>query len=484
MRVPIVVTLIAVLLVLMLFSLHENVQSQAQFLTYENPDYDVSIQYPNDWTPSEDNLLRHQVVMFSAPEIEEKESSVSTIIYIPAELVVAVQPLYSPNMTLSQFVKQFLNEAYSSPSDYRIIESSNTTFAGMPAQKIIMYEYGDDSNSKVQRTIGIHNGTAYMIKYLAEPGQFDSYLPTAQAMIDSFQPSIRQQITGVPQTQLNDVVSNMTQDRNVTESIAASSVPQQEDSILLQPQSSSTNDLLKLPKILLVRDEVTDDSRLPLRFSITNGIITDLTSSGSTKGDLHGWYPQVAFHFNEPSQIGLVNVKHVLTGPIKSYGSPDEILEDANYWENVPLNEQVVLEMNQPGLNYLVAAVQFANGTSGVYSAVMDVDVGFGTKSQGEDNLDFEMDEGADYNILDKSEIENIQSDPGFQRAASNILCSDLNDYGFQVCQQDRIISDSATQQPPSESTDITSLFEEGDEDNENDEDDEDNGDEDDEDSN
>ena len=447
MKVPIVVTLVAEL-VLMLFSLHENVQSQAQFLTYENPDYDVSIQYPNDWTPSEDNLLRHQVVMFSAPEIEEKESTVSTIIYIPAELVVAVQPLYSPNMTTSQFVKQFLNEAYSSPSDYKIIESSNTTFAGMPAQKIIMYEYGDDSNSKVQRTIGIHNGHAYMIKYLAEPGQFDSYLPTAQAMIDSFQPSIRQQTTGVPQERLNEIVSNMTQDRNVTEPITASSVPQQEeDSILLQPQSSSTSDLLNLPKILLVRDEVTGDSRLPLRFSITNGIITDLTSSGSTKGDLNGWYPQVAFHFNEPSQIGLVNVKHVLTGPIKSYGSPDGILDDANYWENVPLNEQIVLEMNQPGLNYLVAAVQFANGTSGVYSAVMDVDVFFGSKSEEEDIMDFEMDEGTEYNILDKSEIENIQTDPGFQRAVSNIICSDLNDYGFQVCQQDRITSDTTTQQ-------------------------------------
>ena len=70
---------------LLLLSLYENVQSQAQFLTYENPDYDISIQYPNDWTPSEDNLLRHQVVIFSAPEIEEKESSVSTIIYIPAD---------------------------------------------------------------------------------------------------------------------------------------------------------------------------------------------------------------------------------------------------------------------------------------------------------------------------------------------------------------------------------------------------------------
>ena len=69
------------------------------------------------------------------------------------------------------------------------------------------------------------------------------------------------------------------------------------------------------------------------------------------------------FHFNQPSQIGLGNVRHVLTGPIKSYGSPEDILEDANYWGHLPLNEQLVLEMNQPGLNYPVVAVQFANGT-------------------------------------------------------------------------------------------------------------------------
>lgn len=124
-----------------------------------------------------------------------------------------------------------------------------------------------------------------------------------------------------------------------------------------------------------------------------------------------------------------------MSGPIKSYDSPEDILEDANYWKNVPLNEQVVLEMNQPGPNYLVAAVQFANGTYGVYSAVMDVDAS-GSKSAGEDYLDFEMDEGADFNILDKSDIEDIQSDPGFQQAASNIICSDLNNNGFQVCQQ------------------------------------------------
>ena len=118
---------------------------------------------------------------------------------------------------------------------------------------------------------------------------------------------------------------------------------------------------------------------------------------------------------------------------------------------------------------------------------MMDVDVFFGSKSEEEDIMDFEMDEGTEYNILDKSEIENIQTDPGFQRAVSNIICSDLNDYGFQVCQQDRITSDTTTQQPPSSSTDITSLFEERDEDDDNESDeneDEDNGDGDDEDNN
>jgi hypothetical protein len=56
------------------------------------------------------------------------------------------------------------------------------------------------------------------------------------------------------------------------------------------------------------------------------------------------------------------------------------------------IQRQVSLEMNQPGLNYLVLAVQFADGTSGVYSGVMDVDA-FSSKSQGENYLDYQLDE-------------------------------------------------------------------------------------------
>lgn len=116
----------------------------------------------------------------------------------------------------------------------------------------------------------------------------------------------------------------------------------------------------------------------------------------------------VRFHFDDPGQAGLVGVRHLLLGPIKSYGTPSDILEESSYYTNNPLNEQVVLELDQPGLNYFIASVQFANDTTGVYSNIMD-NKAFGTKSSAEDYLEFKMDEGNDYNILEDSEIDNIQ---------------------------------------------------------------------------
>ena len=78
------------------------------------------------------------------------------------------------------------------------------------------------------------------------------------------------------------------------------------------------------------------------------------------------------------------------------------------------------MELDQPGLNYFITSVQFANNTIGIYSNIMD-NKGF-TKSSDEDFLDFKIDD---------SDIDNIQSDPMFQQIASNIICSDLAEYGF-----------------------------------------------------
>jgi len=168
-----------------------NIDAQkSDFKKYENTDYNIKIDYPSKWKTSENNLAQNQIVIFSAPELEEKESSVSSFIIIPARVAIASQQTPSTNMTLDNFTNYFIDNTYSSPTQYKIIDKSKTTLAGNEAVELLMYEYVGEQTSKVKRVFSLFdNDTAYMIKYTAEPGTFSKYLPIAQQMIDSFRPT-------------------------------------------------------------------------------------------------------------------------------------------------------------------------------------------------------------------------------------------------------------------------------------------------------
>ncbi|MGH9977855.1 MAG: hypothetical protein ACRD8Z_18770, partial [Nitrososphaeraceae archaeon] len=326
--------------------------AQTPFTAYYNSDYDIQLDYPNDWTVKHDNLPPYQVVRFSAPEIEEQETSLHTIIYIPATVAVAVQQLDSANITTDKFIDQFFDFAYSSPSEFRTIETSNTTLAGIVAKKIVMYEYLKGDNNKVMRVIGTQNGTAFSVKYAAEPGSYDEYLPTAQRMIDSLTISPVDSLNNISQTPTPAAIQTDRETSGTNPETIMQNVSSQNQSapFLLQP-SSEEQSIVELPNRLIVTDEVLGDNRLPARANMINGQLQELNGQGETKGELSRFYPPVRFHFDDPSQIGLVGISHLLLGPIKSYDSPNEILEESRYYTNVPLNEQVVLELDQPGLN-------------------------------------------------------------------------------------------------------------------------------------
>jgi hypothetical protein len=155
-------------------------------IPYNNPDYKISLQYPSNWKISEENLRSHQVVTFSAPEITQKLTKLSSIIFIPAQFGIAVEPLPSKNSTILQYVSQFFNSGYHGVSNYKIVNSSRTMLGGVPGEKIIMYDYLNNHTSEVMRIIGVENGTAYRIAYYAEPGTFSTYLPVIEQMIASF----------------------------------------------------------------------------------------------------------------------------------------------------------------------------------------------------------------------------------------------------------------------------------------------------------
>jgi hypothetical protein len=197
-----------------------------------------------------------------------------------------------------------------------------------------------------------------------------------------------------------------------------------------------------LPQSLRVTDISMGDSQLPLRASIINNErVGELTDASQNRGKLGEYFPIVVFHLDaQPVEFekGSTIIKHVLMGQIKSYDSTDDVLKEANYWKDILLDKKVALELDYPGLHYFVAAVEFANGTSGIYSGKMDANV-IGIKPSFDEFIQFQLGLGETSSgivKIEQSDIDTSLSDLPFQRVASEIICSDLSDNGFRGCNE------------------------------------------------
>jgi len=194
-------------------------------------------------------------------------------------------------------------------------------------------------------------------------------------------------------------------------------------------------DLNDLPKVLTITDNFKSKS-IPLRALISEGIVTQVDKQSDirpVKLNLDDWNQALSFHFNRPSKVGLDRIENVIAGQIKSYESVEDTLEDATLWEDIPLNEEVILSFDHKGHNFIIVEVGFVNGASGIYYGTFELDA-FGSKSQAEDVLELEMDEAdGELNIMDDSEPEIDLNDP-FWQISQLIVCEELKENGFQIC--------------------------------------------------
>jgi hypothetical protein len=218
---------------------------------------------------------------------------------------------------------------------------------------------------------------------------------------------------------------------------------QQQKTGVITTNSTTSSTTTKLPQALVVNDVTMGDTPLPLRSSTINGEPTaEFTSSVPGEGKLAEYYPIVLFNFKaQPVEFekGDLIMKHLLIGPIKSYDSADIITDEANYWKDIPLNERVALEIDHPGPHYLIASVQFSNRTSGIYSGIMDVNA-VGIKPSPGNSIQFQLDgtsAASKVVKIEQSDVVASEMDPAFQEIASRIVCSDLSDNGFEVCENE-----------------------------------------------
>jgi hypothetical protein len=393
-------------------------------ISYENTDYGIKIQYPYNWKNVE-SVDQNAIVTFSAPEIREKKSSTLINIYQPAHVILAVENISSSNLNLNDFTNKYLNRLSTLNTEFQINNITDGTLAGKPA-KIIFSEEMDLLNriSDVMRIFTISDGAVYRINYVADPQWFSEYIPIAQKMIASYE------IVNLPKNELNPISSTLTTDQTQTSVIGGNSS--------FPGLGSATQPIENiLPDNLIVTDNTDNNARLPLRFVTDgSGITTETKTSGVPEGSIFGYNPVLTFHFVERPNIGIVKVNDLIMGQIKTYDSLSDILESSQYWKDIPLNDEVVLQLDNAGLHYLVASVQFSNGTSGIYSSVVDVESDQRTKSASDSEFEREQDNGANYNVINSMDIEDILNTPVFYQKSSALICSHLSLYGFKICEE------------------------------------------------
>ena len=190
-----------------------------------------------------------------------------------------------------------------------------------------------------------------------------------------------------------------------------------------------------LPQNLVLTDESGSDNYLSLRALVADGKIKEFDSEGDYELDnfeLEDWYVPVTFQFTENSELGLVNIKNILIGQIKSYKTPEDILQKSSYWKQLPLNVEIVLPLQHKGYNFIIIEVQFTDGVSGIYSGAFNMDT-FGGKSLAFDQIKDEIRQGSDYKIKKNT---NFEPDPNnaFWQLAELISCKELRGHGFSKC--------------------------------------------------
>ena len=199
---------------------------------------------------------------------------------------------------------------------------------------------------------------------------------------------------------------------------------------------SKTIGIYDLPKNIILTDDFGKNNKIPIRAFFSEGLITQLEKPSvnkQVKFKLDDWNQNMILGFQDSSALNFVNIKNILVGQIKSYDSVEDALEDATYWEGVPLNDEIMLRFENKGLNFIIMEVTFQNGVSGVYHAIFNLDA-YGSESGADDILDYRMDkEDANYNIVDDSKPE-IEVNSPFWQISQIIVCEDLKYNGFRVC--------------------------------------------------
>jgi serine/threonine-protein kinase len=148
------------------------------YITYENPTYNIKMQYPSYLTKQEESS--GDVVFFLSPQNTTTDA-------FPANLNILVQNISSQPMSLDEFTNQSIIQIGEMVPDYAISDSRKATLAKEDAYLLSYTGTQGLLKLKWMSVYTIKNDTLYLITYTAGADKFLNYLPTVNKMLDSFE---------------------------------------------------------------------------------------------------------------------------------------------------------------------------------------------------------------------------------------------------------------------------------------------------------
>jgi hypothetical protein len=144
----------------------------SDLVSYSNPNLGFSLEYPSEWEKEES-------LTFVSPQGGIGNRT-------PEVISITTEVLPTSDFSLDSYTEAALGQVESF-QDFRLLNSSSTTLAGLPAHMIV-YSFTDESQTPLEnlQVWTIKDGMAYIITYGGTPEEFDSSLPVFQSVMDSF----------------------------------------------------------------------------------------------------------------------------------------------------------------------------------------------------------------------------------------------------------------------------------------------------------
>lgn len=157
------------------------------FLTYENPNYEIRIEYPSNWErddiPDTFGNLAVLVSFLSPLEPDSMDNFQENL------NIVSSNPLPLGVNTLEAFANTNVREVTEGFEDAQLDRLTPTTLKGNNNSQAMLAEYTNRIQGlelKQMQVYTLEDDKGYVITYTAEASKYAAYLPTIQKMIDSF----------------------------------------------------------------------------------------------------------------------------------------------------------------------------------------------------------------------------------------------------------------------------------------------------------